>query len=102
MSGTVNLQTFKNSDITIVNLFSECITTVINLRGVNINFQILSNPVVLMRYLSIEESWLIFPYELSPVKSQPFNNWISDWHVSVFKNYLVISRENQTNTGFPN
>lgn len=76
----------RNSDIDITNIFSDCLTTVINFRGVDINFSILNFPVVLLRYFSLKNYLFLFPDELRPAHSNNFNEYISESAVSRIRN----------------
>lgn len=96
LARTVGSQNNRNPDIDLVNTFSDCIITLINFRGVDINFSILNTPIVLLRYFSFKKGWFLFPDELRPPHSHNFNEYISESTVSRKKNRIIISRKNQT------
>ncbi len=51
-------------EIAIVNAFTSCNIRVINFRGLNFDFQIVNEPVLLIRYLSHCKKTLLYPFEL--------------------------------------
>ncbi len=50
--------------IGIINAFTGCNIRVINFRGVNIDFQVVKEPIILLRYFSYHETKKLYPFEL--------------------------------------
>lgn len=52
-----------NDDISIVNIFSDCLVRAITFNGLNINFPNLLQPIVLLHYFSFPDNILLYPVE---------------------------------------
>lgn len=81
------MQQSATTDISIVNTFSGCFINVTNFNGLDINFPIITQPIVLQRYLSFPGTWLVFPFEMSP--SQSYQNTRSVLITLLLNNRIV-------------
>lgn len=81
------MQQSATTDISIVNTFSGCFINVINFNGLDINFPIITQPIVLQRYFSFPGTWLVFPFEMSP--SQSYQNTRSVLITLLLNNRIV-------------
>ncbi len=61
------LSTHLNENIAITNAFSDCIIHVIKFPGFDIDFQIVEQPIVILRYTSFSNEYFLYPYELDRV-----------------------------------
>lgn len=69
------LQRIASSDIKLLNTFSGCYINVINFYGLDINFLILTQPIILQRYFSFLYLLDLFPYEMGPTESHKNLIW---------------------------
>ncbi len=69
ISATINPSLKNHSQQIVINAFAGCNIRVINFRGLNIDFKVVKEPILLLRYLSHCETDNLYPYELGSVYS---------------------------------
>lgn len=82
------------NDVGTLNAFPDCLTRVINFNGLNIDFRIISHPIVLLRYFTFIGVDNLYPFELKSSKAQTFLEWVSKMNVSRFKKKGFLSTNN--------
>lgn len=88
------LQNIVDESISTTNKFTGCIVHVMNFHGMDINFQIITKPIVFLRYFSFPEERMIFPSEWSLQKPINMTDWILE--MSKFKIYGLSSINEKT------
>lgn len=61
----VNIGEFQD-ELGLINAFTGCIVQLINFLGKNINFKILTTPIILLHYFSFLNAINLYPIELLP------------------------------------
>lgn len=89
-AGIHNRSQHLKGNIDIINAFSDSAIRVINFNGLNINFEYLNKPIILIRYFSFPEDWKIYPIEMSPLSSDMLSRLLSFTDLSRFKKLQIL------------
>ncbi len=75
-SASVKIKSFSHQT-SIINAFRGCNIHVINFEGLDVDFEVLVEPIILLRYVSFCNATLLFPIEIRILESSPYKNNIS-------------------------
>ncbi len=87
---------YSLNDLTIINKFTGCTIRVTNFQGLDINGLALTEPIILLRYFSFHNDWLLYPYELSPIEPDKLVRKYSGKLLARFKKNRRIKIRNAT------
>ncbi len=85
-----------SDQVPVVNAFSGCSINVLNIGGINIDFSTIFQPVVLFHYISFPEVYNLFPFEMSPYKSNKLSTWVLRINLTEIMNTGKLSVNNKT------
>lgn len=80
-----SLQNSADESSSATNKFTGCIVHVMIFHGMDISFQIITKPIVFLRYFSFPEERMIFPSEWSLQKPINMTDWILEMSLTKFK-----------------
>ncbi len=67
-------QIFSDNQAAVLNAFSGCSIQVVNFQGIDINFNRIHQPLILLRYFSFPNELLLYPIEMGPKNNEEFLN----------------------------
>ncbi len=92
----IELHLNSNNDISIADKMIRCTVQIINFRGLDLNFPLLLQPIVLLRYISFPDDEYLYPFEMSPVNSDNFADWSFNLNINKLKRRREIKLNNKT------